>query len=408
MPLDLDMPLRKQQMRSEEQPLTLFPKKKSRGSSPTEEVYWWRLNNTNCNLHDMSLTCEGKTIDQCKTVCQNDPACGGFLYYTKTGKMALKNSTCWGDLAPLPPSDAGDDIFVMHGAPQPVPDATPAVLDTVEVCVAPDASEHLGPDTNESYTLAVLVDGNASTANVTAANAYGVMHALESLTQLIDVGGEDTGPKTIPNAPVHIVDAPRFSYRGVVIDSGRHFLPVTLIKRVIEAAAMVKLNVIHWHLVDSQSFPSCSALYPQLCQKGAYPNAFSNSDGPTVTGSKAAAYSAQDLAGIVAFAKTRGVRIQPEWDVPGHGSWGFGMPELVASACADVLDVTRPELYLFLKAFLEEMGDIFTDEYMFFGGDKVDTECFTGSPTIAKWMAAHGLNASTTQQYFWRPPCSRT
>eukprot|EP00041_Stephanoeca_diplocostata_P026638 m.721384 g.721384 ORF g.721384 m.721384 type:complete len:129 (+) comp23013_c0_seq12:1774-2160(+) len=95
MPLDLDMPLRKQQMRSEEQPLTLFPKKKSRGSSPTEEVYWWRLNNTNCNLHDMSLTCEGKTIDQCKTVCQNDPACGGFLYYTKTGKMALKNSTCW-------------------------------------------------------------------------------------------------------------------------------------------------------------------------------------------------------------------------------------------------------------------------------------------------------------------------
>ena len=113
-------------------------------------------------------------------------------------------------------------------------------------------------------------------------------------------------------------------------------------------------------------------------------------------------YSSAELKEVVAFAKSYGVRIQPEWDMPGHGSWGFGMPELVSSACSSALDVTRPELYTFMQKFLGEMADIFEEKYLFLGGDELATSCFDNSPTIAAWMKAKGLNASSTQQYFWQ------
>jgi hexosaminidase len=83
------------------------------------------------------------------------------------------------------------------------------------------------------------------------------------------------------------------------------------------------------------------------------------------------------------------------------------MPELSTLACADALDVTRPELYDFLTAFLSEMSDIFTDELLFLGGDELATSCFDGSPSIAAWMKAHGLNSSSTEQYFWQQMSAR-
>ena len=73
------------------------------------------------------------------------------------------------------------------------------------------------------------------------------------------------------------------------------------------------------------------------------------------------------MADVVAFAKDHGVRIIPEWDMPGHGGWSMGMPELATSACKDALDVTRPELYEFLKAFLLEMQGIFPERLLFLG-----------------------------------------
>lgn len=86
----------------------------------------------------------------------------------------------------------------------------------------------------------------------------------------------------------------------------------------------------------------------------------------------------------------------------GHGGWGYGMPELMTTACADAFDVTRPDLYDFLTKFLTEMGSIFTDDLLFLGGDELSVDCFDNTPTIAAWMKEHGLNASSTQQYFWQ------
>lgn len=95
-----------------------------------------------------------------------------------------------------------------------------------------------------------------------------------------------------------------------MIDSGRHFLPLTHVKHVIEAAAMVKLNVIHWHLVDAQSFATCSDTYPTLCAKGAYPNAYSAATGqsPARNVTKAA-YTPEELRDVVTFAKVSSVDV---------------------------------------------------------------------------------------------------
>jgi len=101
----------------------------------------------------------------------------------------------------------------------------------------------------------------------------------------------------------------------------------------------------------------------------------------------------------VSYAKSRGVRIMPEFDVPGHGAWGKGMPELMA--CSDVLDVTKDETYEFLETFLVEIGSVFTDELLFLGGDEVDTGCWDRNPDVAAWLKAHNMTSAQLQPYFW-------
>ena len=106
------------------------------------QQYWWRLNNTNCDQHDLPGSCEGLSIMQCQSKCETTPDCGAFLFYSKTRKYALKNSTCWDDVGPLPTFDDGDDLFIMRPVP-PAPPQGSTTLSTVDVCVS-DSSESLG------------------------------------------------------------------------------------------------------------------------------------------------------------------------------------------------------------------------------------------------------------------------
>jgi hexosaminidase len=288
------------------------------------------------------------------------------------------------------------------------PPATPPKhhIDTVQVVVVPSPKidpEALNSRTDESYTLSISEtkrsDASDAVVRIEARSVFGARHGLETLAQMVE-----TPTGLVQNAiGLQIADNATYPYRAIMIDTGRHFLSVRTIKHVLDGMAMLKLNVLHWHLVDSQSFPVQSRKFPQLSAKGAY--------------APAAVYTLVDLASVVAYARERGVRVVAEFDMPGHGAFSAGMPELSLSSCSDVFDVTRPELYSFLADFLGEMSTVFTDELLMLGGDEVgfDPKCvwpgFEGHPCgyhcfdkdakVAAWMQAHGLNSTGMNDYFW-------
>ena len=337
---------------------------------------WWRFPGADCDgpQYDLGLSCDGANVSACEAACSANAACGGFNTHG-----VLKNRVCGS--APgsiLPGAGCGGcvDLYLLRAAPEP----PPGTLTGVHVCLLTD-SEALGPATDESYALAAPNDGQGS---ITAASAFGALHAMESLVQLLDLYGVAAGVRRISYAPVLVADAPRFAYRGLLIDSSRHFLPLSQVLHTIDALAYSKLNLLHWHLVDSVSFPCGSATFPGLAQHGAY--------------DPAAVYSPDDLRAAVAYGHARGVRVLPEWDLPGHGDWS-GVPGVMG--CADVVDPTADALYDMLAGFLGEMGGIFTEPSMFLGGDEVNFKCWDANPAIAAWLSAHNMTSAQLQQYFW-------
>src|SRR5580692_8873372 len=232
-----------------------------------------------------------------------------------------------------------------------VPDGSPATL-IIQCEHASAPVQQLGED--ESYRLEVT----PKQAHLSAANPLGVLRGLETFRQLV-VSGE------IP--AVDIQDRPRFPWRGLHLDVARHWMPVEVVKRNLDGMAAVKLNVFHWHLSDDQGFRVESKRFPKLQQQG--------SDGNF--------YTQAEIRDIVAYARERGIRVVPEFDIPGHSlSWLVGYPELAAAAGPfeigrhfgvfdPVLDPTRDETYTFLDGFIGEMAALFPDPFFHVGGDEV-------------------------------------
>lgn len=259
-------------------------------------------------------------------------------------------------------------------------------IDAITTCVTKlnTASDNLTIDTNVTYE--VIVSGSPFTyCQINADNMYGAIYAFQTIAQLCDTGGASDGwAQAILEA--NVTDFPRFPYRGFLIDTSRHFLPLDYIKRIIDAISMHRYNVLHWHIVDSQSFPCGSDRFPLLSQQGAW--------------HPLAIYQPEDMRALVSYAKSRGVTIVPEFDVPGHGSWGAAYPTLMG--CPTVLDPTQNATYDLLGNFLEEMVTIFPSEYIFLGGDEVNSSCWQENPTIAKWMQMQGMTHDQLFDYFWQ------
>lgn len=157
-------------------------------------------------------------------------------------------------------------------------------LSSATVCIVDD-NEYLGQTTDETYTLTVPTSGGV--AAIKANTVFGAMHAMESLAQVADT---TTSEHTIANAPISIDDGPRFGYRGLLVDTARHFLPMDHLKHVVDGLSASKLNVMHWHIVDAQSFAYGSTKFPQLAEKGAY--------------SSQAIFSPAAIADLVQYAKS--------------------------------------------------------------------------------------------------------
>jgi hexosaminidase len=268
----------------------------------------------------------------------------------------------------------------------PVPAGQSATL-TVDVASAStQAVPEFGED--ESYTL----DIDQHQISLSAKTDLGALHGMETLLQLL----QPTGSAYIFPA-VHIEDTPRFPWRGLMIDPGRHFLPVANVLRTLDGMAAVKLNVLHWHLTEDQGFRIESRVYPKL----------------TALGSNGQFYTQEQVREVIAYASARGIRVVPEFDMPGHiQSWLVGYPDLGSAPgpfnIADkfgvmdaAFDPTRESTYTFIDAFLGEMAQLFPDPYMHIGGDESNGKQWRANPQIKSFMDAHGFKTTVElQSYF--------
>jgi hexosaminidase len=163
---------------------------------------------------------------------------------------------------------------------------------------------------DESYIINIEngIDTNSSYIEIESITVYGALHALQTLLQLVDFGWVDSSENapifTISHTPLFIHDSPEYGYRGLLIDTSRHYLDVDLILTNLHVMAAHKLNVLHWHMVDSQSWPYVSSKYPELAEKGAF--------------CRDCTYNTTQIQNIVQTAASLGIRVVIEIDLPGH------------------------------------------------------------------------------------------
>ncbi|HET9525506.1 MAG TPA: family 20 glycosylhydrolase [Pyrinomonadaceae bacterium] len=241
---------------------------------------------------------------------------------------------------------------------------------------------------NESYRI----DITDRQAILKAPTVVGAIRGLETLLQLLNA---DRNGYYFPG--VLIEDQPRFPWRGLLVDVARHFQTIEVLKRNLDGMAAVKLNVFHWHLTEDQGFRVESKKYPKLHQLG--------SDGNY--------YTHEQVKEIIAYARDRGIRVVPEFDIPGHStSWLVGYPELGSAPgpytierrpgiFEPALDPTREEVYKFLDGFLSEMAALFPDDYMHIGGDENEGKQWDRNPAIQAFMKNKGIKDNhALQAYF--------
>ena len=243
----------------------------------------------------------------------------------------------------------------------------------------------LGED--ESYTLEIT----SSRATLTAPNALGALRGLQTFLQLIQ-----PTPAGFAVPVLTIQDHPRFAWRGLLIDVSRHFLPLDVLKRNLDAMAAVKLNVLHWHLSDDEGFRVESKRFPKL----------------QALGSEGLYYTQAEIRDFISFARDRGIRVVPEFEMPGHcRALVAAYPELASQPGPyragrmqrfDVaLDPTREQTYKFLDKLIAEMARLFPDAYFHIGGDEVSDKPWDSNPKIQEFIRAHGMkNNRDLQAYF--------
>jgi hexosaminidase len=267
-------------------------------------------------------------------------------------------------------------------------DAAAGAPNLITLQVAGPGAAIQGVDEDESYKLNVTPQG----ATLTAATDVGAMRGLETFLQLVTM---EDGACQVP--AVTIDDAPRFRWRGLLVDVVRHFEPVDEIERTLDAMTIAKLNVFHWHLSDDEGFRAESRKFPKL----------------TETASGGLFYTQEQLREVVAYARARGIRVVPEFDMPGHStSEAFAYPEIGSGEDVKNLhlsyddpraeiDPSSEKTYKFIDAFVAEMGEIFPDDYYHIGGDETEGKAWLANPRIKAFMDKKGFKTTAELQTYF-------
>lgn len=413
----------------------------------TGEVYWWKFIHADCGYDDVSPqpAC-GKAakgnVAGLEACCLKTSGCGGF-----NTNGVIKKTDCLSNKK----YESACDLYVIEDHPQPPPvvvsdfppiwpmpktytngttkvtissafnftssttvatlstafsryteliflhetQAVGATLSGLDVSCDSYDESHPQLETDESYTITIPSDG--TNAKLHAPTIYGALRGLETFSQLIVFNFKDEVYQ-IHNLPWSIKDAPRFPHRGLMMDTARHFQPLASIYAMVASLPYAKINVLHWHMVDSQSFPFQSTTYPKLWA-GAY--------------SEEQKYTQLDIANVVEYARERGVRVMVEFDMPGHAaSWCKGYPEVCPSpSCTQPLNVANNATFDLITSLLKEctggaksqpdkpMG-LFPDNFIHLGGDEVNTGCWTKTASVAAWLKKMGFTADQGYAYF--------
>ncbi|CAD8134243.1 unnamed protein product [Paramecium octaurelia] len=239
----------------------------------------------------------------------------------------------------------------------------------------------------EAYTVEIDEKLNV---NINAPNHWALARAIDTVNQL-------TENNEVENLPLKIYDEPAYVYRGVMVDTARHFLPLKILERTVDALVINKMNVLHWHITDDESFPLLLTNYSQITNTSKHWDT--------------AYFTKSDVSYIIEYASIRGVQIIPEIDSPAHAqSWGRS-PELaeMVITCGSTIkqygqfDPTMELTYEVLKSVMQDFNDMFAKvQFIHFGGDEASNSCFDQRPSIKQFMNEHGIATYFDLQVYYR------
>lgn len=246
---------------------------------------------------------------------------------------------------------------------------------------------HLGME--EGYYLDVL-----ATSTLRSASIWGILRGLETFSQLFFITSDYT-KICIHKTVIH--DYPRYSHRGLLIDTSRHFLSLTSILVTLKAMAINKMNVLHWHMTDDQSFPFQSEVLPELSRRGAFHSSM--------------VYKKSDVLKVINYARYRGIRIIPEFSIPSHTlSWGIAYPHILAECYNEdkqlvgrgTMNPIKDVTYRLIRYLFSEIQELFKDKYFHLGGDETNYPCWESNPTISKYMKDNDMTSSDLLAAFFQ------
>ena len=264
-------------------------------------------------------------------------------------------------------------------------------------CISLELDSHPN-DSPEGYLLKVTADR----VTLRAASAAGLFYGVQSLLQMVAAqSGTNLASVILPG--VSITDAPRFEWRGFLLDESDHFYGKQTVEEILDLMASLKLNRFHWHLTDDYGWRVEIKSYPKLTQIGASRN-FEHTNTPPQF------YTTADIREIVEYAQQRHIVIVPEIDMPGHATAAtMAYPEFGEGGTGHWAGFTfhpaKPETYDFLKNVLREICDLFPGKYIHLGGDEVwfGNRQWTNDPTIVKFTRDLGYtNSVQLEGYFNR------
>jgi hexosaminidase len=282
--------------------------------------------------------------------------------------------------------------------------AVQSLLVSVEQPVRPNEQFVVGVDESYRLTIRTAAFGPPQLSCVTV---WGCLRGLETFAQLVQwitvgaAGARVTDFFIAGPLPFVIDDQPRFAWRGLLVDSARHFLSVPLLLDILDAMATNKLSVLHWHLSDAESFPFMSSTYPNLTWGGSYSTTTSR-----------ATYSPANVTLILQRANDRGIMVLPEFDMPGHtAAWFNSFPQVMADCRRYMravskndtgsdqivwpawnlmaMDPTKQQTYDTIRPLLQEIATAFPAPFLHVGGDEVQPLCWADVPSIGQWAIAN-------------------